>query len=301
MRGLMRVVFLGQTGPYAPTALRLLAAQARAFSLALVVDGRRQAAGRMPHRLRTARAATALPEGDSLTDLARALGLPVLETCDVNAPTAVRTIADHEPDWLVCVGFDRLFSPAVLACAPKGGLNAHPSLLPRWRGPSPLFWAARAGEREVGVTVHAMDAEADHGLVYAQERVAVPSQINGDGLYRLCGSAAARLLVPTLERAMAGTLIGSPQDATKVTRAPRPKPEDAFVEPAQWGCRHLVEFSCVAPFFRTPWLRLGDEVFFVRRGVRAEPGCALPAEYVQQGSLLIVRCRDGLAHLEIQV
>ncbi len=296
----MRVGFFGQTGPFAPTALRYLLSHRRGFDVVLVVEGKRHRAGHPDHRLRKPRPGP-LPEGEVLAELARAAGLPVLETSDVNAATAVRTLADHRLDWIVCVGFDRLFSPAVLATAGGRAMNAHPSLLPRWRGPSPLFWAVKTGERRLGVTVHGIDAREDHGPVYAQAPFVAPRLATGADLYRLAASTVAPLLVDALERAIAGVLRGAPQDDSQATRAPRPRSEDAHVEPGAWACEHLVDFCCGAPFFRTPWLRLGEEMFYVRRGLEAEPGRRMPVEYALTGTTLVVQCRDGLARLEIQV
>lgn len=296
----MRVGFIGQTGPYAPPALRYLLAHRRGFELGLVVEGKRRHEGRLVHRLRRGRPGH-LPEGNSLADLARAAGVDVLETCDINAPTAIRTIADYRLDWLVCVGFDRLFVPELLATAPGGAVNVHPSLLPRWRGPSPLFWALRVGERSLGVTLHGIDAREDHGPVFAQAPFVAPRRATGEELYHLAATVAAPALVDVLERARAGALVGTPQTEQGASRAPRPRPEDVRVDPAAFGCEHLCDFCCGAPFFRTPWLRLGDDFFSVRRGLSAEPGRTLPGEYAVSGQTLVVACNDGLAHLEIQV
>jgi methionyl-tRNA formyltransferase len=296
----MRVGFLGQTGPYAPPALRYVLAHRRGFDLALVVEGKRATEGRLEHRLRRARPGP-LPEGNALAELARAAGIDVLETCDINAPTAIRTIADYHLDWLVCVGFDRLFVPELLATAPGGAVNVHPSMLPRWRGPSPLFWALRTGERNLGVTLHGIDHLEDHGVVFAQAPFVAPRRATGEELYHLAATVAAPVLVDVLERARAGALVGKPQSEHGVSRAPRPGPADVRVEPAAFGCEHLVDFCCGAPFFRTPWLRFGQDVFSVRRGLIAEPGRTVPGEYALSGTTLVVACRDGLAHLEIQV
>ena len=295
-----RVGFFGQSGPYAPPVLRYLLARGDALELVLVVEGKKKATGRMEHRLRKPKPGP-FPSDASLAELGRAGGVAVLETCDVNAPTAVRTIADFGLEWIVCVGFDRLFSPAVLATAARGGLNLHPSLLPRWRGPSPLFWALKMGERAWGVTLHGMDEKEDHGPIYAQESFIIPRRAAGEEVYRLAAELGARLIAGALERARAGALVGTPQRHELASRAPRPRPEDAFVEPSAWGCDHLVDFACGAPYFRAPCLKLGEDVFYARRGIRAEPGRRMPAQFALAGSTLVVQCKDGLAHLEVQV
>ncbi len=298
----MRVGFFGQSGPYAPPALRYLLGCQEGFELALVVEGRRAPVGRREHVLLQRRPAVALPpESEDLPELAVAAGLPVLRTCEVNAPAAIRHVQDHEVDLIVCVGFDRLFAPELLAAAPRGGINAHPSRLPEWRGPSPIFWALKEGRRDLSLTLHALDEGEDHGAIYVQESFVLPHRASGEDIYDIAGRLAARLMAPLLSRlAAGGGLDGRPQEHHRATRAPRPKPEDALVDPLTWGCEHLVDFACGAPFFRAPWFKLGDDVFFARRGLKAEPGRALPAQYVQQGDLLVVQCADGVAHLEVQ-
>ena len=101
--------------------------------------------------------------------------------------------------------------------------------------------------------------------------------------------------------ARAGELNGAEQQHERATRAPRPKPEDAYFDSQQWACDDLINFVAVAPFFKSAWTRFGDEVFFVRRGIGFEIGKTLPAHYLLQGSMLMVQCKDGVTQLEVQV
>jgi methionyl-tRNA formyltransferase len=299
MTGMLRVGFFGQSGPFAPVALRELMTGRPPIALALVVEGVKPGSHGHRHELRAPEPSRA-PGGEDLCGLAASLGSPALRTSDVNARRAVELIGEHDLDWIVCVGFDRLFTPAVLATARCGGVNAHPSPLPLLRGPSPIFWALKLGLTELSVALHALDPAEDHGPVYAVEHFALPPRAGGDAIYVLAGRLAGRMLASLLGRAGTGSLVGTPQDHSRATRAPRPRPEDVEVVPGDWQCEHLARFACGAPFFRAPWLRLGGETFFVRRGLCAEPGRRLPAQYVLQGSTLIVECRDGVVHLEIQ-
>ena len=297
----MRIAFFGQSGPYTSPALRQLIAHPHPdYEIVLVVEARKGRLGRQDHRLIKAKPAP-LPAGDNLEELARAAGFPVLLTRDVNAKKAVWTINEHKPDWLVVVGFDRLFSPEVLATASAGGLNAHPSDLPNLRGPSPLFWALKEGRRSLALTIHALDAKEDHGPIFAQRPFSWAPMSTGDEIYRVAGDLAGEMLIDVLGLAAGHNLVGVPQSHTDANRAPRPKAEDLEINPASWGCEQLVEFCCGAPYFRAPWMSLGEDTFFVRRGVKAEAGKKLPGQYFLQKERLIVACKDGLAHLEIQI
>lgn len=136
----MNVAFFGQSGPYSPTALRYLVQGPKPYHVRLVIEGVSRRILGQAHRWQRARRCVA-PPTDDLAATAVAAGIDTLQTSDVNATYILRQIAQRSIDILVCVGFNRLFSPALLATAPVAALNAHPSALPAWRGPSPLFWA----------------------------------------------------------------------------------------------------------------------------------------------------------------
>lgn len=300
---MLRIAFLGQSGPYSPTALRiLLEAQARPdakFMLVAVLEGRKKPVNGIVHRYRKPRPRPA-PVTEELAEIATAYDIGALQTCDVNAPAVVKWLEEQVLDVIVCVGFDRLFSPAILQTASWGGINAHPSPLPKLRGPSPIFWLLHAGANKSALTLHALDAREDHGAIFAQQPFVLPPRATGEDIYSIAGALAGRMLVPLLNQLASGELPRVSQNESAATRAPRPTAEDAMIEPGKWQCEALVNFACGAPFFRTPWLKLGDDIFFVRRGVSATPGMRMPAEYVLQGGLLHVQCADGVAQLEIQ-
>lgn len=315
---MLRIALFGQSGPYTPAALIALwkAQQGRdrdgmppLWRLAQIVEGRSRPLGRRHHHYfdpkQTPNAAAptvmpTLPACENIKDLGIAAGIPVIQTSDVNHPDICRHLVSRHIDVMVCVGFDRLFSRALLASCPIGQINAHPSKLPALRGPAPLFWLLRHGARASHVTIHGLDAREDHGPIYAQDPFLFPPGASGEHIYRIAGALAGRLLINILDRLALGTLVGIAQDHAAATRAPRPRPEDAYVDPQSWNAQDLINFASAASFFRTAWTRLGDETFFFRRGLHADLGRHMPGQFMQQGSYLALQCRDGIAHLEIQ-
>ncbi|RYF03477.1 MAG: hypothetical protein EOO40_12185 [Deltaproteobacteria bacterium] len=226
----------------------------------------------------------------------------MLQTCDINAAYVRRLTQQARCDYLVCAGYFELLRPPLLAQF-ELALNAHPSLLPRWRGPAPLFWALRCGARQSGVSVHLMDGRFDHGPVVTQRPFVLPPRHSGAALFRLAGQLAGRLLADSLTRLAVGgpaALHQVAQNEAAATLAPRPRPQDVALEPLAWDLEALLNFACGAPFFRTPFLRLGDEMFFVRRGIDGVPGGQLPGSHVLWGDSLLVPCRDGTARLQVQ-
>jgi methionyl-tRNA formyltransferase len=117
----------------------------------------------------------------------------------------------YNPDLALCLGFPWKIPRDALAVPRHGIVNGHPSLLPRYRGPSPIAWAIRNGETEVGFTFHYMDAELDTGNIVAQERIALDDEHGWDEMTPKLASAVGRLLPRVLERIAAGE-VGEPQD-----------------------------------------------------------------------------------------
>lgn len=305
----MKIGFFGQSGPFAAPALRELLVSQQATThpgeVVMVVEGKRRPMGRVNHRwqmpsLRRS-LASGLPKGQSLSELALAAGIPVFQTCDINSKAAFRELSKLPFDLLICVGFDRLFGRSVVELPRLGAWNCHPSMLPDLRGPSPVFWSLKRGDQRLGVTIHCLDLREDHGPILHQGSVSLAPMATGHQIYEAAGAWFGGQLGGLIEELRRGGCRGVAQGQNVGQRARRVKAEDVFVEPRDWGCEHLVRFACGAPYFRAPWLRMGGETFHIRRGLGAVLGRNLPAQYILAGSELIVGCRDGVAHLEIQV
>ena len=147
-------------------------------------------------------------------------------------------ILPDRPDAVVIACFPWRLSGEVLGLAPLGALNVHPSLLPMGRGPEPVFWTLRRGERETGVTVHRMDAGLDTGPIVAQQAVPVPDGISAPELERDLMTLGGALLVEALPALAAGTLLARPQPEFGATSAPNPTHADWQMPvslPAAWA------------------------------------------------------------------
>lgn len=115
------------------------------------------------------------------------------------------------PDLVVCMGFPWKVPPDALAVPRLGWLNGHPSLLPRHRGPTPVAWAIRQGDPEVGISFHRMDAELDTGPVLAQTAFPLGEYEPPDDFYGRLGPVVGQTLALALERLLAGE-EGTPQE-----------------------------------------------------------------------------------------
>jgi len=105
---------------------------------------------------------------------ASAAGAACAVVRDVNGADFATLLRAARPDLIVTLHFDQILAPATIAAARLGGINLHPSLLPRHRGPVPAFWALADGDRETGVSLHRLAPRIDAGALIAQRRVPLP-------------------------------------------------------------------------------------------------------------------------------
>jgi methionyl-tRNA formyltransferase len=109
-----------------------------------------------------------------LANILRRHGIPELRlTANVNDPPSLDAIRALYPDMLVSVAGNQIFRRALIELAPKGCLNLHTALLPKYRGLMPTFWALKNGEKETGVSVFLVDEGIDSGPIVVQKRVPI--------------------------------------------------------------------------------------------------------------------------------
>ena len=133
-------------------------------------------------------------------------------------------------DLLVSFAYGRIFGPKFLALFPLGGINVHPSLLTRHRGPSPIPAAILEGDRETGVTIQTLAAEMDSGDILAQERFPLTGRETVLSLGGTAAEKAALMLPPLLEDIAAGTVNGRPQDPAGVTYCSLITKEEGWID-----------------------------------------------------------------------
>jgi len=146
----------------------------------------------------------------SFAAVAEAMGIACHAPEDPNAPEVIQALRQLSPDLFVAAGYTGLLKRDILAVPKLLAANFHASLLPAYRGRSPLFWAIRNGESQSGLTVHVMDEGLDTGDVLYQVRVAIDPNDSVESLYAKVIDAS----VPLIGRLVAdadGNLVRTPQ------------------------------------------------------------------------------------------
>ena len=177
--------------------------------------------------------------------LALDLGLTVIQQ-KLRSPEAMNQMRLWAPDLIVVAAFGQILRPDILALPPRGCINVHASLLPRWRGAAPIQAALMAGDAETGITIMKMDQGVDTGGAISQRAIPIEVEDTGGTLVEKLSLLGAELLTETLPRYLSGELTPQAQDDSKATYAPMLKKEDGrldFTRPADELARRVRAFN----------------------------------------------------------
>ncbi len=230
----MRVVFVG-TSAFAVPSLEALLASRHAVAGAVTQPDRPQGRGRK-----------VLPSPVKAAALARGLTVWTPERAD--DPAFLDALRAAAPDAVAVASYGQLLKQAFLDLPPRGCVNVHPSLVPRYRGASPVPYAILNGDAATGVSIFRMVRRMDAGAVYARREVPVrPDETAGELDARLAPVGAA-LLVEVLDAIEAGTARAEPQDEAAVVLAPKLEKEDGRIDWTQPAARVACRIRAMNPW-----------------------------------------------------
>lgn len=171
------------------------------------------------------------PQPPPVKVAAEAWGIPVAQPERASAdPDAVRRL---QPEIAVVAAYGQLLRPALLAVPARGFVNVHFSLLPRWRGASPVVRAILAGDETTGVSLMKVDEGLDTGPVYARAATTIRPGETGGRLTGRLAALGAGLLADALPGVLDGTLAATAQDEGGATAAAKVRTEEAFLDPSR--------------------------------------------------------------------
>jgi methionyl-tRNA formyltransferase len=287
MENMPKILFMG-TPQYAVPALDALNQR---FNVAAVVTQPDAPAGR-------GRSLTASP----VKQYALQHGLPVLQPASLKPPEVVAALREIAPDVIVVAAFGQILRRDVLALPPKSCINVHASLLPRWRGASPISAAIAAGDPISGVTIMLMEAGIDSGPMLTQHSEPIRADDTTATLTERLSTLGAGLLVETLPRWLAGEITPQRQDEALVTKCSQIKKEEGRID---WSHdadaieRH-VRAMIPWPVAWTTWQ--GKQLQVKRARLWSSAPAAAPGTAISSGKALGVRCGTGaLELLEVQL
>jgi methionyl-tRNA formyltransferase len=215
-------------------------------------------------------------------------GLAVLkpEKLDAGAREAAGAL---KPDLLVSFAYGRIFGPRFLDLFPLGGINIHPSLLPKYRGPTPIQAAILNRDAETGVSIQRLALEMDAGDILARERFPLTGRETAASLSGIAAQRSAALLVPLVRQLAGGGIAGTPQNHAEAVYCRLLTKEDGRID---WNAGAPEIDARIRAF--TPWplclTRHGEADLYILEGRPREdagpPDAAISAGKPAPGTVL---------------
>ncbi len=162
--------------------------------------------------------------------------VPFTETQNVNTSEMLQKISEYKPDLIVVAAFGQKIGNELINLPPKGAINVHASLLPKYRGAAPINWAIINGETETGISIITVVDKMDAGDVLGTAATMIEPDETAGQLHDKLAKLAAPLLIETLDKIANGTVTYTKQDHSKATLAPKLKKSNGvldFSEPAE--------------------------------------------------------------------
>jgi methionyl-tRNA formyltransferase len=297
----LRVLFLGMFGPFSQAALvPLLARQINLCAVVVPLDKSRMPGFSQPWQPVPAPVVpgelllTPPPAAQNIVQLGWENEIPVFAVQDMNARKTQSLLKELRPDVACVACFDRRIPGSMLSVPRFGFLNLHPSLLPAYRGPTPLFWQFRAGETNTGVTVHWMDEGLDTGDLAAQETVPLPDGVSGSEADRLLGTVGGHLFLRVFEQLQDGIVPRTPQPAGGSYQPP-PKAAD-FALSTDWSARRAFNFMRGAADWGEPYpvVVAGGQTLLLGEAIAFDEEAALDGPWSQHGDLVKIQFTPGV-------
>ncbi|MEK7211721.1 MAG: methionyl-tRNA formyltransferase, partial [Patescibacteria group bacterium] len=159
-----------------------------------------------------------------------------------------KQIKSLAPDIAVVAAYGQIIPQAIIDIPKYGFINIHPSLLPKYRGASPVQFAILNGERETGVTIMLMDEKMDHGPILAQEKIAIGDDEDTPSLLTRAAELGAKMLSPTIEGYLNKTIVPQEQNHEAATFSKILKKADGQID---WQKSALEIYNQIRAF--RPW------------------------------------------------
>jgi methionyl-tRNA formyltransferase len=240
----------------------------------------------------------------SVADTAADYGIETIAPADPNAAEIVARVAACQPDFLFSFYYRAMLKAPLLALPPRGALNVHGSLLPKFRGRAPVNWAIIRGETETGATLHYMTEKPDSGDIVTQTAVPILPDDTAREVFDKVTVAAEISLDGALPGLQAGTAPRTPQDLSRGSYFGGRKPEDGTIDWSRSATEiHNLVRGVAPPYPGARTMLDGRPARIVRTRVidAAAPRGSPSLAFEREG--LVARCGGGgaLAVLALEV
>jgi methionyl-tRNA formyltransferase len=281
----MDLIFLGTPAFAVPTLERIVDAGHRVLAVFTQPDRPKGRGGQL--------------NASPVKEAALRLGLPVHQPERIRHASVVEDLQKIQPDAMVVVGYGQIIPQSIIDIPPRGIINVHASLLPKYRGAAPIQWAIANGEARTGVTTMRIDAGLDTGDMLLKWETEIGPEENALGLGPRLAAAGAELLVRTLAEDPAPVK----QDQAEASYAPILKKEDGEID---WNWTASKIFNRSRGFLPWPgaYSFFRGQMFHIWKSRVAEDAVGEePGRFIPHKKRLLIACGEATAleAMEVQM
>jgi len=217
--------------------------------------------------------------------------IPLLQPLKIaNCKLKIRNL---KPDLIIVAAYGQIIPKEILDIPQYGSLNVHPSLLPKYRGPSPIQTAILKGDKKTGVTIFLMDKKIDHGKIISSSQFSIfNKKISYPELSKKLAKLGAELLIKTIPKWIKGEIKPQVQDESKATYTKILKKEDGKInwsesaENIERKIRAFEPWPGTFTFWRKKRLKITEvEIKDLNKNLT-------PGKTFKENNLLCVKCKD---------
>lgn len=221
--------------------------------------------------------------------------VPVQRVASMHDARVLEQAGGRAPDVLLVACFPMLLGDAWLTLPKEMCLNLHPSILPSYRGPTPLFWQLREGEHETGITLHFMERAVDAGAIVGQSTMSLAPGARFSEINTELAEMGVQLVVDTLDRLSTGIPVPrTPQDERLASYQPFPKETD-FRFDTHFSAERAFRFIEGTREWGQPYeVDVGDTVLVVERALDYHDDARMTVPFEIDADRIKIRLSEGV-------
>ncbi len=301
--GQVRVLYFGMTGILSRVPLaRLLAEGVRVVGIVLPMsalppylledDGRPCTNPAIPQSSQSD-SSILLTSPPDILQLAAQYRIPVMAVRQINHPQFIQQVAQMNPDLILVSCFPYKFHGNLLDLPRYGCWNLHPSLLPHFRGPAPLFWTFWEGQNDTGVTLHLMDESLDTGNILKQATFHLADGVSGPTAEQQLAELGGQLILQALAD-LADDDLSFKLQSEDGSYYPLPKSGD-FMLDTNWSARRAFNFMRGTAVWGQPYpVEIGEQEIWLDTAVSFQPNQRQNEPVVRDGRIVSIQFTPGV-------
>lgn len=232
-------------------------------------------------------------QNENIEMLARVAGVPGIKLFD-GSDHYVDAIKQCEPDIIIVSCLARKLPASILSIPRLGCFNLHPSLLPAFRGPVPLFWQFRKGINNFGMSLHRMTSDIDSGPVVAQSKLSMPDGITNQQAYAALAEAGVTLLEQSLDKIARGEVSERVQNESVASVMSYPIESDFAISTA-WTARRIYNFICATGHWgKTYPCEFAGRVYPLIKAISYRTVTIADKHFSIKKDIVTIPCADGV-------